>query len=769
MQDFLKDILVKKNLINILVLSILVLAIPLTAKLVKEQQILFSKAATDSVQLIDNECTSVRSSTKVLTCPKLNLKFVAPSQVDILSAQGLVKTAYADETVTACGSSHSLDDLINQVHAAGYTGPTDAASVIAAYENAACPGGSSGGGSCTSGAAGSITAAQASCVLQVRGDVLPFYQGNGWCSQPIDYPGIVNNWMSINSATDKSSVASCFGGGGGGGSCTIGKACTCSGASAGSCNQCDGGWCNGGQCSTCSSGGGGGGGGSCPAGSCCASGLPRCGTTSTFNPGSSIDTSCPSGYQWCYGSPSGGAGYCVNQNYKPATGSCTSNPGGGPTPTINLEVTPNPVNRTPGSLWPNANLQVTSSDASYEWSLFYRSDTCSVSSCGLSGWAAIPNGTGSGSRSVTWGSGQSVDIQNVPVGTHTFGVLDKGLNKVLAVKDVSFTEGGSPPPSGKTYVKVRYAQNEADLSSPSSRVEVPYTSGGVSAIINFSDTSINKPKFVFVEFITSTGEVEKGRPYPFKIDLVGAEPILTGVACNLDITGANNRSDLIFNLAGSGFGPAAGKINIVGGTGTITSESWSDASASGRLMNPSTNDTATGTTYRVTITNKDGITSNEQTCKVGVTQISLGAKLFCRTLRNFDQDNVELTLYLDKDHTKKSTEKVIIDKEGNITNIKTKLQSGENYIACIKAPSSIRNCSLPFAALSGNNILNMSLAVGDYNQDGVINNPDQSLLKSQWGPMNPNKVCDLNRDSVCNSFEWSCQLRDFNARDKVIN
>lgn len=34
--------------------------------------------------------------------------------------------------------------------------------------------------------------------------------------------------------------------------CYIGKACTCSGSSAGSCNQCDGGWCNGGQCSSCS-------------------------------------------------------------------------------------------------------------------------------------------------------------------------------------------------------------------------------------------------------------------------------------------------------------------------------------------------------------------------------------------------------------------------------------------------------------------------------------------------------------------------------------
>lgn len=34
--------------------------------------------------------------------------------------------------------------------------------------------------------------------------------------------------------------------------CFIGKSCTCSGASAGNCDQCSGGWCNGGVCSTCS-------------------------------------------------------------------------------------------------------------------------------------------------------------------------------------------------------------------------------------------------------------------------------------------------------------------------------------------------------------------------------------------------------------------------------------------------------------------------------------------------------------------------------------
>ncbi len=67
-----------------------------------------------------------------------------------------------------------------------------------------------GAAGCTSGPADGITAQQAKCVLDKRSDILPFYQKNSWCTQAIDYPGIVNNWMTINNATDKDQVKGCF-------------------------------------------------------------------------------------------------------------------------------------------------------------------------------------------------------------------------------------------------------------------------------------------------------------------------------------------------------------------------------------------------------------------------------------------------------------------------------------------------------------------------------------------------------------------------------
>ncbi|MBI4029430.1 MAG: IPT/TIG domain-containing protein, partial [Candidatus Blackburnbacteria bacterium] len=67
---------------------------------------------------------------------------------------------------------------------------------------------------CTTGSAGSVTSTQASCVLNMRSDILPFYQSNGWCTNSSTYyPGIVNNWMGINSTADDNQVASCFGSG----------------------------------------------------------------------------------------------------------------------------------------------------------------------------------------------------------------------------------------------------------------------------------------------------------------------------------------------------------------------------------------------------------------------------------------------------------------------------------------------------------------------------------------------------------------------------
>ncbi len=382
-------------------------------------------------------------------------------------------------------------------------------------------------------------------------------------------------------------------------------------------------------------------------------------------------------------------------------------------------------------------------------------------------------------------------------GTHTFywGMVHEGVNwfgaqyaSSITVAEVGST-GSTPTPSlastpsaSPAAVKIEYRIAEGNTTadakfnlgaatysdykpvSSTSTMRLPYT---------FANLKINDVRYIAVQF--KKGDKQTDSFVTKLIGFVGPTPTVSGFACDVNIAGsavANSpSSDLLLTFTGTGFGSQSGTITLASG-GTVSVDSWTDTMVVGRLSNLQPSSTATGTNYSAALTAKSGQKAQdlqgrqEQSCLVGITQISLGAKLFCRAQRDFDQDNVELVLILNKDRNQKTSEKVTIDKDGNITDIKTKLKSGENYIACIKAPFSVRKCSPPFSAVSGNNILSMDLPVGDYNGDGAINNFDKSILENQWGPMNTNKNCDVNRDGFCNSFEWSCMLHNFNASDQ---
>ena len=758
MSEYLKEILNKKNIINILILAILILGIPLTINLVRHQQILFSKAATDSVQLVDNPCTSLVNSKKVLTCPTVALNFVAPSEVDVISSQKLVSTVYAQETVsTQCKGSKTWDQIDAELKLAQYDGDYDHSQTeLDIYNKTSC--------------------APSYCQDNPPGAPLPnanyIWKADcsHYCTQNSQCPPNTSDPSNVRSDTSNW----CFGFGpteneprcmqlryiGSGGAnpsptptpsgsnsaCSVGKVCTCKDASAGSCNQCNGGWCNGGKCSTCSAGG--------VSPTIAPTSIPSVSPT----PGTGTSFVCTKDdygpltnkTQWCA---------CAEQNHD--TGSLISqNCPQAPKSAVSLVVSPNPVTKT-NDKWPDLTLSV-SAPSNTQWGVFYQNGaSCTVSTCNLQGWTPIGN-VGSGSGNVTWPTAAQ-NLQNVPAGTHTFAVINRANTEVLAATDVNFIQGTQVPI--QNIVKVRYAQNASDMTNPNQRREIAYQKGGVKQDITFIDQNIGT-KNVFVEFIDDKGQAFRGSPYPFSIDLIGPTPAVSSFACEVDLA---NSSDLLFKFIGTNFGNTQGIGTVVlKEGGSLTPENWTDKAVTARLKSPPVSATTVGTRYVAILTNSSGQKSQEQQCLVGITQIALGGKLFCRAPRNFDQTDVDLTIISDKDKTQKSAEKVTIDKEGNITNMKTKLKSGDSYIACIKAPLSVRRCSDPFTASSGTNILNIDLPIGDLNGDGNINSVDGSLLRGQWGPMTANKNCDVNRDGVCNSFEWSCMLHDFNSSDKSL-
>lgn len=91
MEEFLK----KKNIINLLFLAIMVLAVPLTIKLVRQQQILFSRAAETKIEFLTKDqggsttldgksCVITRNNALVSVCKdNIKIRLTAPTGSDI--------------------------------------------------------------------------------------------------------------------------------------------------------------------------------------------------------------------------------------------------------------------------------------------------------------------------------------------------------------------------------------------------------------------------------------------------------------------------------------------------------------------------------------------------------------------------------------------------------------------------------------------------------------------------------------------------------------
>ncbi len=68
----------RRNVLNTLLLLVIVLAIPLGINLARHNQIFFSRAAGEFIQLIDGSCVAERNGTKVIICKDVPLQIISP-------------------------------------------------------------------------------------------------------------------------------------------------------------------------------------------------------------------------------------------------------------------------------------------------------------------------------------------------------------------------------------------------------------------------------------------------------------------------------------------------------------------------------------------------------------------------------------------------------------------------------------------------------------------------------------------------------------------
>ncbi|MBI2601143.1 hypothetical protein HYW42_04260 [Candidatus Daviesbacteria bacterium] len=98
MFDNLRDSFSKKNLINLLLLGILVLAVPLSVDLVRRQQVFKSFALGESIELLSNKCVKTRDGKQVVVCPEISFKITPPREF-LASNNSLSKSLALNQSI----------------------------------------------------------------------------------------------------------------------------------------------------------------------------------------------------------------------------------------------------------------------------------------------------------------------------------------------------------------------------------------------------------------------------------------------------------------------------------------------------------------------------------------------------------------------------------------------------------------------------------------------------------------------------------------------
>ena len=318
-------------------------------------------------------------------------------------------------------------------------------------------------------------------------------------------------------------------------------------------------------------------------------------------------------------------------------------------------------------------------------------------------------------------------------------------------------------PTTKSSYKL--AESETGLTSA---VEKGMPSQQFTATYTLKDSTPGK-KQVWVEFndkLTNT----KTKDF-LEVELVENNPVIKQTSCQLDIA----KSAVNFTITGLRFGTDMATATANGSALDVTT--WTATEIKGALKNA--NIAAGDQVYKVKITRKDNASTEEIQCRLGIAQLSLGTQLLCRGEGKLDLSNVTLTII--DENNKKTEETASITKDGIISGLKTKFEIGKNYTVSIKAPKILRR-NISFKAEEGTTVITkddgskLQLPVGDIypnstSGDGQINTLDQAELKRQWRSLDAATTAptgDFNADSRVNAFDWSCMRTSFGASNDPL-
>lgn len=305
----------------------------------------------------------------------------------------------------------------------------------------------------------------------------------------------------------------------------------------------------------------------------------------------------------------------------------------------------------------------------------------------------------------------------------------------------------SVPPSTPPIATVAYriAESPADLNSAAWQT---YTAAGMTIDYDFQTPG---DKFIFVQFKDSAGNVTNSTNCPKcqnQIRVLGENPAIASCSLSFD------KNKTFINLTGKNFGSVKGKAKSE--ETELEIKQWKNENVV--LV---WTDAPSGQSLPVTLTNTDGQVA-EGSCSA-ISQLSVGAKVFCRQPSQHKTDNVDMVLVGAFEGGKKTSQKVSIDKDGVIQGLNQKLEAGKAYRISLKAPKSLRRTSKPFIAQEGTTTVpDFVLPVGDIfpadGGDGKINTADYSTLIRQWNIADnaSGRSADFNQDGRVNAVDYAC-------------
>ncbi|MDZ4247347.1 MAG: DUF1554 domain-containing protein, partial [Dehalococcoidia bacterium] len=323
----------------------------------------------------------------------------------------------------------------------------------------------------------------------------------------------------------------------------------------------------------------------------------------------------------------------------------------------------------------------------------------------------------------------------------------------------------SPSPASVYTTAYRLAENLADFTdTPYSPQNPhgwqPYASAGLVASYGFDNQNAGL-KTVLVQYKDSNGRVTCDGTSNYcsvQVRLLGDAPEKR--SCSLGTDG----STAILNIIGINFGSTQGTA----ATGTTARQIRQWRNNNVQVDWPSA---PIGQNLNVTLTTADG-QSVDVTCS-SLSQLALGAKVFCRQPSSHQTANVNLTIAEAIPSGRLVREKVSIDKDGVVQGITQKLEEGKQYNLSIKAPKALRKTTTFTAGPGTTNLSNFILWVGDIfpadGGDGLINGLDKGELNRQWNVSSEVKgrPGDFNQDDRVNSIDWACMrvsMVDANGR-----